>query len=53
MKYSVVLENQLSGTQVPPEIGIVHGTCSHDEQAQREDEYKHTPRLQQVSHDGC
>lgn len=50
MKYSVVLEYQLSGAEVPPEIRVADVAAGHEKQAENENNYKDTACLQQSEH---
>jgi hypothetical protein len=50
MKKSVVLEDQLSRSQMPPYVWISHVARRHGEKTQRQDGDKHPPGLEQRNH---
>lgn len=52
MKDGMVLQDQLSGAEVPPEVGIAHAAHRHGEQAESEDDQEYPAGLQQPGHRG-
>ena len=52
MKQAVILEDQLSGAQVPPDVRVSHPAGRHGEQTQSENEYEHPTSVQESGH-GC
>lgn len=50
MKYCVVLENELSGSKMPPEIRIIHRSGGHTEKAHEEDDLKDPSQSEQLLH---
>ncbi len=48
VKHDVILEDQFSGSQMPPHIRISHAARGHGEKAESEDDHKHAPGLQPV-----
>ena len=48
MKHRVVLDDQLTCAQVPPEIRIRRAARRHGEKAQPKDDHKYAPRLQEL-----
>ena len=47
---AVVLQNQLSGAKVPPDVRVSHATHGHGEQAKRQDQYAEPASLQDLDH---
>jgi hypothetical protein len=47
---TVILEDQLSGAEVPPDVRVCNAANRHSEQAEREDGYEHPASLQEVGH---
>ena len=50
MEDAVVVDDQLSGAQVPPDVGVGHATNRHGEQAESENEYAEPAGLQEAGH---
>ena len=50
MEDAVVLQGQLSGAKVPPDVWVSQGTHGHGEQAERQDQYAEPAGLQDLDH---
>ena len=50
MEYAVVLQGQLPGAKVPPDVGVSQRTHGHGEQAECEDADAHMPSLWELDH---
>ena len=50
MKEAVVLENQLSGAQMPPGIRVRHTASSHGKETESEDGDEYMTSLQKADH---
>ena len=50
MEEVVILEDQLSGAKVPPDVGIADTASGHGEQAKREDSDENPASLQETGH---
>src|SRR5271165_4676466 len=51
MEQAAILEDQLSGAKVPPEVWVGDAASGHAEQAKREDGHEYPAGLQEAEHD--
>jgi hypothetical protein len=50
VKDFVVLDNQLSGAQMPPQVRISHATRRHGEKTERQNDHEQAARLKKFIH---